>query len=91
MLVIEDLRQDILNLISLYEKERVRGDNLASQLSVQEGKITKYKQQISDLTKQVERLKLENALSGKADKAETRQTIDKLVREIDKCIHLISD
>ena len=89
--MIEDLRKDIEHLISLYETEKQRGDVLAAKLVVCEAEIVKYKQQITELTKQIDRYKLAGAFTAEGDKTAAKERIDKLIREIDKCIRLITN
>ena len=84
--MIEDLRKDIEQLISLYETEKHRGDELAAKLVVKESEAAKYKQQITELTKQIDRYTLAGAFTADGDKAAAKERIDKLIREIDKCI-----
>mgnify|MGYP006356739493 FL=1 len=46
-----------------------------------------YRKQITELERTIDNLKLADALkSGNADNAEARKKIDKLIKEIDKCI-----
>ena len=85
-----DLRKDIEQLISLYESEKQRGDGLAARLIVKESEAASYKQQITELTKQIDRYKLAGAFIADGDKAAAKERIDKLIKEIDKCIRLIA-
>lgn len=89
--MISDLRKQIEQLISLYEMQKERADELAAKLVVAEGEISEKKQQIADLKGQVDHYKLAAALSGGEDKAASRERIDKLVKEIDKCIRLLEE
>lgn len=88
--MIEDLRKDVEQLISLYESEKSRGDTLAAKLIVREAEVVKYKQQITELTKQIDRYKLADAFTSDGDKTAAKERIDKLIKEIDKCIRLIA-
>ena len=87
----KDLRKDIEQLISLYETDKHRGDELAAQLVVKEAEVASCKQQITELTKQVDRYKLAGAFTSDGDKAAAREKIDKLIKEIDKCIRRIEN
>ena len=88
--MIDDLRKDIEQLSSLYETEKHRGDELAAKLVVKESEAASYKQQITELTKQIDRYKLAGAFTADGDKAAAKERIDKLIKEIDKCIRLIA-
>ena len=49
-----------------------------------------YKKQITELERTIDNLKLADAFkSGNADNTEARKKIDKLIKEIDKCITLM--
>lgn len=89
VLVNDSLRKDIERLVSLYEQQKARGDALALEVSGLQAKLTQYKQQNTDLTEEVNKLKLASALVGGTDRTASREGIDKLIREIDKCIKLI--
>lgn len=89
VLVNDSLRKDVERLVSLYEQQKARGDALALEVSDLQAKLTQYKQQNTDLTKEVNRLKLASALADGTDRTASREGIDKLIREIDKCIKLI--
>lgn len=89
VLVNDSFRKDVERLISLYEQQKARGDSLASEVSDLQAKLTQYKQQNTDLTKEVNRLKLASALADGTDRTASKEGIDKLIREIDKCIKLI--
>lgn len=89
--MLEDIKAGVARLISLYETEKQRADALATQLDDKEAELLKYKEQITDLNRQIDKLKLAGAFSGNADTAASRQRIDKLIREIDKCIKLLEN
>ena len=49
-----------------------------------------YRKQITELERTIDNLKLADAFkSGNADNTEARKKIDKLIKEIDKCITLM--
>lgn len=88
-----DIRHSIEKLIALYESEKQRADELASKLAGSEAECAACKQQITDLKKQIDNLKLTGALvpSGEGAGQVARQRIDKLIAEIDRCIELLED
>lgn len=84
--MLEDLRTKLEKLISLYEKERQENDRLRAALekSVSEG--AKAKETIAELESRIETLKLTEAFTAGGDTAAAREKIDRLLREMDKCI-----
>ena len=88
--MIERLRQRIQQLISSYETERQERKRLESELEKTMAQNEIYKKQITELERTIDNLKLADAFkSGNADNAEARKKIDKLIKEIDKCITLM--
>ena len=87
--MLEDLKSRIEKLISLYETEKQRADNLAAELEARTADIAAYKEKIADLDSQIDNLKLQYAFSGAGDPALAKERITKLVREIDRCIKLL--
>ena len=86
---INELRSNIARLIALYEAEKQRADSLASKLSVSEGEILKYREQITDLNLQIDNQRLMSAFLVGGDREQARERISRLIREIDKCIKLL--
>lgn len=87
--MLKDIKHDISRLMALYEAERQRADALSEQLSQKEIRIAKYKEQIVDLNQQIDNLGLMNAFLAGTDKEGAKVRIDKLIREIDRCIKLL--
>ncbi|MCR5548006.1 MAG: hypothetical protein K6F25_04580 [Bacteroidales bacterium] len=87
--MLEDIKTSVERLISLYEKEKQRADALAGQLAQSEEAVRSYQAQITELNGQIDNLKLSFAFSGAGDTVLAKERIDKLVREIDKCIKLL--
>lgn len=87
--MLETLKQDITKLISLYEQEKQRADMLADSLAQSKETIKLYKEQITELNGQIDNLMLSNAFTGGGDHALGKERIDKLIREIDKCIKML--
>lgn len=86
---INELRSNIARLIALYEAEKQRADSLASKLSVSEGEILKYREQITDLNLQIDNQRLMSAFLAGGDREQANERISRLIREIDKCIKLL--
>ena len=88
--MIEKLRQKIQELISVYETEKQERKRLESELDMATSQNKAYKEQIIELERTIDNLKLADAFkSGNADNTEARKKIDKLIKEIDKCITLM--
>ena len=88
--MIEKLRQRIQELISAYETEKQEHNRLISELEKATMLNETYKEQITELERTIDNLKLADAFkSGNADNTEARKKIDKLIKEIDKCITLM--
>ena len=85
----ETLRAHIAELISLYETQKQRADSLAVRLSQAEAGLESCKEQIKVLNQQIDNLKLRSAMTGGGDNAVAKERLDKLIREIDKCIGLL--
>ena len=88
--MIEKLRQKIQELISVYETEKQERMRLESELEKTTAQNSAYKEQIIELERTIDNLKLADAFkSGNADNTEARKKIDRLIKEIDKCITLM--
>ena len=88
--MIEKLRQRIQKLISAYETERQERKRLESELEKSSMQNKAYREQILELERTIDNLKLADAFkSGNADNTEARKKIDKLIKEIDRCITLM--
>ena len=89
--MLESLRKDIEKLISLYEAEKAERMRLQSLLDECKAENEARGKQIGDLEQQVNNLQLSEAFGAGGDKAAAKVRIDKLVKEIDKCISLLEN
>ena len=88
--MIGKLKERIQQLIAIYEKERAERIRLEAELEKSESQNAEYAKQITELERTIDNLKLADAFkAGNADNTEARKKIDKLIKEIDKCITLI--
>ena len=88
--MIDKLRQRIQELISVYETEKQERKRLESELDKATTQNKAYKEQITELERTIDNLKLADAFkSGNVDNTEARKKIDRLIKEIDKCITLM--
>ena len=86
----EEIQQNFERIIALYEGEREANAGLRSRLAASEASNDTYRKQITELERQVENLRLAEAFltpTGSSDEAKER--IDRLIKEIDKCISLL--
>ena len=75
--MLEDLRKNIEKLIALYEAEKVENQRLREELAQSKEAGAACKKQT--LTQAF-------TAGGASDRAAAKETIDKLIKEIDKCI-----
>lgn len=88
--MIEKLRQRIQQLISAYETERQERKRLEIELEKSLTQNKACKEQITELERTIDNLELADAFkSGNTDNTEARKKIDRLIKEIDKCITLM--
>jgi len=89
--MIEDVKAKVTELISLYEREKLRADNLAVRLEASQNANKAYKMQITELNEQIDNLKLLGAFNGGGDNTLAKERISKLIKEIDRCIKLLEE
>ncbi|MBQ8061424.1 MAG: hypothetical protein IJ205_05745 [Bacteroidales bacterium] len=89
--MLEGIRKEIEKLISLYEAEKAERIKLQSQLEQCKAENDACRKQIGDLEQQVNNLQLSEAFGAGGDKAAAKVKIEKLVKEIDKCISLLEN
>ena len=86
--MLDAVKQKITQLIAAYESEAAQCKRLRSELEKSESQNNAYRQQIIELERQIDNQKLAGAfLNG--DTSESKKKIDRLIREIDKCIELM--
>ena len=86
--MLETVKEKITRLIAAYEKEKMERTRLQSELEQSLAKNETYRKQIIELERQIDNHKLAGAfLNG--DNAESKKKIDRLIKEIDKCISLM--
>ena len=89
--MLEDIKSNIAKLVAQYEAEKQRADTLAGRLAASEEKCLRYKEQITDLNQQIDNLELMRAFQAAGDPADAKDRINKLIREIDRCIKLLEN
>ena len=89
--MLEDIKSNIAKLVAQYEAEKQRADTLAGRLAASEERCLRYKEQITDLNQQIDNLELMRAFQAAGEPAEAKDRINKLIREIDRCIKLLEN
>lgn len=89
-MMLETVRQKIIRLIASYEKEKNERIRLQDELEKSRAQNETYRKQITELERQIDNLKLTEAIKGNAiNGAEAKKKVDSLLKEIDRCIKLI--
>lgn len=87
--MLDELRTDIARLVSMYEQQKKRADALEALLSDRTEELHKCREQITDLNLQIDNLHLMYAFNACDDSKEAKRRIDRILKEIDKCIELL--
>ena len=86
--MLDAIKQKITQLIAAYESEKAECSRLRAELDKSSTQNEAYKKQIIELERQIDNQRLAGAfLNG--DNTESKKKIDKLIKEIDKCISLM--
>ena len=88
--MIDKIKEKIQQLIAAYESERAERIRLENELEASESQNKEYVKQITELERTIDNLRLADAFkAGNADNTEAKKKIDRLIKEIDKCITLM--
>ena len=87
--MLDVLKQRISQLVAAYEKEKAERIRLSNELEHARQENNTYKEQIIELKRQIDNHKLAGAFMTGGNNAESKKKIDKLIKEIDKCISLM--
>lgn len=88
--MLSELRKHIEKLISLYESEKAENDRLRRELSERDGQVLSLRKQLGELEQKIETQNLSAAfLPEGADTAAAKEKLDRLIREIGRCIALL--
>lgn len=89
--MLEEVRNNFRRLMAAYESEKEENRVLREELKTAGDRITGYKKQIEELERKIDNLGLTGAfLGGDGDaNVEAKRKIDRLIREIDRCIKLM--
>ena len=89
--MLEGIKTDIEKLIALYEAERSERERLQAELVRCGAENESCRKRIEDLEQQVNNLLLSEALGVGGDSSAAKEKIERLIKEIDKCIALLEN
>lgn len=89
--MLEDIRKHIEKLIALYEAEKAENQRLRQELHASEETGAALKEHIKELESGIEARYLADAFSVAGDPAAARERVDKLIKEINRCISLVEE
>ena len=87
--MLDKIKQKITQLIAAYESEKAECIRLRQELEQLKQQNDAYAKQIIELEREIDNRKLAGAFMTGSDNAESKKKIDKLIKEIDKCISLM--
>ena len=89
-MMLETVKQKITRLIAAYETEKAERMKLQAELEQCRQDNETYTKQIIELKRQIDNQKLADAFkAGGTDSSEAKKKIDRLIKEIDRCISLM--
>jgi seryl-tRNA synthetase len=90
--IFSNLRQRIKKVISLYEDQKIKAIELQKKSDDLKEQVEKLEKKLVELENKYENLKLAKVLSSvpAEDIHETKIQVNRIVREIDKCIALLN-
>ena len=89
--MLEGIKTDIEKLIALYEAERSERERLQAELVRCGAENESCRKRIEDLKQQVNNLHLSEAFGVGGDSSAAKEKIERLIKEIDKCIALLEN
>ena len=87
--MLDVLKQRISQLVAAYEKEKAERIRLSNELEHARKENDTYREQIIELKRQIDNQKLAGAFLNNGNNADSKKKIDRLIKEIDKCISLM--
>ena len=90
--IFASLRQRIKSIVSLYENQKSKNNALHDKNLELTERVNLLEQKLEELDKKYENLKIAKVLSSVPGEGihETKLQVNKIVREIDKCIALLN-
>lgn len=88
MKMLEAVKKQITQLIAAYESQKDECERCRAELQRCQSENEAYRKQIIELERQIDNQRLAGAFLSD-DNAESKKRIDRLIKEIDKCISLM--
>jgi hypothetical protein len=88
--IIATLEANVRTLMDLHAKAVAQMADLQRRNEEQSLKIRSLQQQLRQNQEEMTRLRLSEAMAGNGDKRAARAQVNRLLREVDKCIALVS-
>ncbi len=89
---IEELKRKIAELVTRYEEAAYQRDSYLEELTRVKKEYINAKTKIAEQDKKIEHYELKGALtSGGKESKSAKARVNKLIKEIDKCISLLND
>ncbi|MBO4936623.1 MAG: hypothetical protein J6C94_07615 [Alistipes sp.] len=90
--IIEVLTADVERLMKLHEGAMAEVASLREKSSEQSAKIRTLQEQLREAKAEAEKASLHAAIAGSvSNKAAARSHVNRLLREVDKCIEMVSN
>ena len=87
----EQLQEKIQKLIAMYEKERSANEQLNRERSDLKEQVKMEKERLKEIEEKYNKLKISKALiASSEDVHDAKLKVNRMVREIDKCIALLN-
>jgi DNA-binding protein H-NS len=87
----DKLQSRILQLIEMYEKQKSAKELLSMQQSEMQEQIRQEQERVKNLEEKYNKLKISKALIASSDDVhDAKLKVNRMVREIDKCIALLN-
>ncbi len=88
--MLENIKNNIERLSAAYESVKYENGTLKDELEQSRTQIEDCRKQIIELERQIDNLKLTSAFLGDSgSNAEAKSKVEKMIKEIDKCISLM--
>lgn len=88
--MLENVKKSIIKLIAEYEAEKIKNRTLDDELERCKAELETCKKQKTELERQIDNLNLKIAfLASSGDGDTAKKKLEKLIREIDRCISLL--
>ncbi len=90
--IFSSLRQKIKTIISMYEEQKVSNSDLQNKNKELNDKLQELENKLKEAERDFENLKMAKVLSNVSDHDihDTKLQVNRIVREIDKCIALLN-